>query len=955
VNSFRHALRYLLLCVLIPTGQAGAQPSNEEPQETDPFPTAMQPYEEYGKRLKSASTVGPLTSEMFGDQVSLYNGSVEFVAVDIDLPGTGAYPVQLRRRLKVEERKHIAVLDGFGEWEIDVPYLHGTFANAHRWEAESGDVSQRCSVVGQPRMPAIGTFEPNEIWHGNFLHIPGRGDEEMLDNVPSKAPDVIHPGVKYPWITKSYTIFRCLDHTANGYPGQGFVARTQDGLTYTFDHGIHKDTTTLRKSYTQTQMNRKKVWLMATRVEDRFGNWVQYHYDGDRLARISAKDGRSITLCHDGADRVVKAFVNDQPGQTCTGGPVPRRTWQYFYDPAANFFVDGTLDRVVLPDTQSVWRYSYSGELVSSRPTDAIEAPMPARPVPTCDVPWQMSSGNYTMTMTHPSGATASFDFGLARHFRSVSLSLDANCRDETAFGVDEGRYETLRVPNYTDTWTLFSKTVTGIGLPTMVWGYDYGDVDPIPSCGNDCENDKIVTVQQPDGTRKQEIFGVRWGVNEGRLLGQKTLEATGPAIEYSTIEYMADADVPAQPFDDEYGASMLHDFDPVANRIRPIIRQTVHRDGVDFTSTNSMFDALARAGRTLQAGTPGASRTQDVLFHDNLSLWLLGQQRRTSINSIVASETTFDAALARVQTQSSFGTLDASYTYHADGNVASITDANQHVTQTNDWHRGVPRQVILPDTTIQSSTVNEFGWITSVTDALLATTHYTYDDMGRTTRVTYPGVANEPGAGAWHDTTSSFAPSTPAYGLDAGHWKQVVSSGPAANPLARTTTHFDAFWRPLVVVTEDTSDASTRSVVVKRYDTQGREVFSSYPLEDIDTIDFPLEPVLCNDNTTIQGPIGDGEVATGVRTVYDALDRVRCSEQDSELGVLMTTTEYQPGLRVRVTNPRGHATTTTYRAYAAPAYDTPILIAEPDQKNTAIVRDVFGKPLTLTRSGPSG
>ena len=47
----------------------------------------MLPYQEYLKKLRAAEMVAPLSSGLFGDRVSLYNGVTEFAVVDIDLPG----------------------------------------------------------------------------------------------------------------------------------------------------------------------------------------------------------------------------------------------------------------------------------------------------------------------------------------------------------------------------------------------------------------------------------------------------------------------------------------------------------------------------------------------------------------------------------------------------------------------------------------------------------------------------------------------------------------------------------------------------------------------------------------------------------------------------------------------------------------------------------------------------
>ncbi|HEX7649519.1 MAG TPA: hypothetical protein VF450_19130, partial [Noviherbaspirillum sp.] len=79
--------------------------------------SAVEPYEEYGKHLRAAQEVTPLTSNMFGDQVSLYNGATEFDVTDIDLPGNSSLPVRFARRLEVDDRRQpTGNLGGLGEW-----------------------------------------------------------------------------------------------------------------------------------------------------------------------------------------------------------------------------------------------------------------------------------------------------------------------------------------------------------------------------------------------------------------------------------------------------------------------------------------------------------------------------------------------------------------------------------------------------------------------------------------------------------------------------------------------------------------------------------------------------------------------------------------------------------------------------------------------------------------------
>src|SRR6185436_10496123 len=109
----------------------------------------------------------------------------------------------------------------------------------------------------------------------------------------------------------------------------------------------------------------------------------------------------------------------------------------------------------------------------------------------------------------------------------------------------------------------------------------------------------------------------------------------------------------------------------------------------------------------------------------------------------------------------------------------------------------------------------------------------------------------------------------------------------------------FDALWQPLMTRSWDAAnEAGTRSVVVKRFDTNGKLAYQSYPQRDAASI---------------------GASPAGSRTQYDALDRVTREERDSELGVLATTQEYLDGFLTRTTNPRGLATTQGFWALDQP------------------------------------
>ena len=164
---------------------------------------------------------------------------------------------------------------------------------------------------------------------------------------------------------------------------------------------------------------------------------------------------------------------------------------------------------------------------------------------------------------------------------------------------------------------------------------------------------------------------------------------------------------------------------------------------------------------------------------------------------------------------------------------------------------------------------------------------------------------------------------------LASGDWRKTV-----AGVYSKKTTYMDALWRSVVTQEEDTQNSqATARGSVTRYDSNGRNVFVSYPR-----------------NPQTDGGLDYSAAMPGSTTAYDGLGRVISTIQDSELGPLVTTTEYLSGVQTRVTNPRKFTTTTGYFFMDEPRYDQPVWIVSPEGTQTTISRDVFGSPLSVTR-----
>lgn len=357
----------------------------------------------------------------------------------------------------------------------------------------------------------------------------------------------------------------------------------------------------------------------------------------------------------------------------------------------------------------------------------------------------------------------------------------------------------------------------------------------------------------------------------------------------------------------------------------------------------------LSAFGLPLIAHAQTYTKTETIEYHDDTTLWVLGQVKRTTTNGIETSRTEFGWGVLPWKIYN-FGKLQQTLTYDTTSAVASgqlgtlktVADGNNNVTTLSSWKRGIPQVIQFaatpekPSGAIKSAAVNDSGWINSLTDENGHTTCYGYDLMGRLAKITYPSNAKiSPeicGEDVWNATTLVFEPIAVAeYGLPPGHWRQTITTGNA-----KKISYYDALWRPLVTKELDATNGTTETLTKRfqrfAYDEDGRVEFASYP------------------GTT-------DALSTGTWTEYDALGRVTSVSQNSELtsasnpgGLLTTLTQYLPGFKTRVTNPRGLQVTTEYQAYDQPATDFPAGVTTSADTATEIHRDVFGKPTLLVR-----
>lgn len=943
-------------CYLLLVAFAWAAVSNAAAQES-----GKAPWEEFGKRIKNSQSVGVLGPDLFGDDVALADGALSFSVTDVSLAGNNALPVAFARKYTVFNRQYYVSDSPLADWELDVPRLSGIFAPD--WTVSNPTPSvARCSGGALPTQPAS-DYQVRDFWHGNTLSIPGVGGGELLSG------GVLAPATSESFVktTNDHIRIACLP-TVKNTTGEGFLAITPDGTRYWFDWMAQYQEPQLIMAGRKTLMGtpdvnpvpRRKNVLYATKVQDRFGNTVDYTYTNAWngravLTAITASDGRQITI----------GYANGNVSTVQAG----TQTWTYSYGTTPRG--ERTLTQVQQPDlsrwtigfaqlTDAYFEYRVGSQTEPSRSCFASDPPLNDTQEP-------------IGTITHPSGAVGTFRVGIRLHGRS---NVPINCENVTTeipgppgFKNDPNDDMNMFAISY-DSFTLLDKTLSGPGMTTQNWAYSYSPgistfmtpgataqypvcslySDPVrwvechqPICLSDaCAGASQTTVVGSDGSWMRYSYGNSYLYNEGKLL---TIEQGSSATNVlRTVTNSYDLSLTDKVYPATVGlSSRSPDEGFVTEYTRPLVASVTAQDGATFSATTDTFDVFARPLAMTKSSSLGASKVETVEYADNLSKWVLGQVTRTTTDGTEVARTTYDATTALPLQTYAYGKLRQTFTWTTTagtqaGTLKTVKDGNNNVITVSNWSRGVPQTVQYPATADQpsgsseSAVVNGNGWVTSTTDENGYISGYSYDAMGRLVGIVYPTGDST----VWAPTTQTFAASTAAkYGLPIGHWQQTVKTGNGT-----TIRYHDALWRPVVEERYDNANPSgTRSIVVTRYDGKGRLAFQSYPLRSLGVY---TDPAL-----------------KGVSTAYDALDRVTTVNQDSELGLLATTTEYLSGFKTRVTSPRHQgtsiATVTSYMAWDEPATDYPVAITLPEGAYVDIVRDVFGKPKSIKRRNVGG
>lgn len=554
-----------LLLVLLAGGAPVAQGQNVTPD------LEYQRYLAAAQRIEAEST--------FGEEISPRSGALSFRQVDLELIGTGP-AIRIARTFGVGGRTHrLTDTSGnrMGEWELVIPRLK-TLASAKDFAVSSSSPrgwqvgaasNARCTQMSSPGpvIPLKDLPIETSTWWGGYQLVTDRGEEEAvlgrINQSPMGAPAHVAR-------TKSNWLVSCLPGTSNGEPGEAFLGTAPDGTRYWFDYLVYQDAPSVGAPGPGA-LPRKYASMLVSRIEDRFGNSLQYTYSGGLLTSISASDGRSVSLQNDGVNVTSVSAISDSGS----------RTWSYGY-------ANGVLTRVGLPDG-SAWTFAL-GDLPDSQIASlTTSSGNCSGRAPVGGLSGVAKSGR----ITSPSGASALYTVMPLHSGRS---NVPKSCW--SYFG---GGALYADVPKDSWSFAITSKVVSGPGLPSRSWLFQYseGNSSWDEDCTGGCPGTVWADQISPDGSRRRLIFSNRYGGDENLTLREEYF-AAGTGALLRSVDYAYAISPPVESASPYPWRSVGLDRTPRSNKLiserwTPLLSTTIRQDGEVFRRLVNQYDILAR------------------------------------------------------------------------------------------------------------------------------------------------------------------------------------------------------------------------------------------------------------------------------------------------------------------------------------------------------------------------
>lgn len=688
--------------------------------------------------------------DLMGDAIDLDTGALSFKHVDLDLPGNFGIPVRFGRTagqtvLSQDQTKM------FGDWTPLIPHIRMRVASS-----TNASTHTRCTN------PSSASAYSN----GVGLYIEGNRKEVLK---PTGATPSF-PGTTVPdLLTKDYWRIDCS--TRSNGTGQAFVAKSPSGTIYNFKYLIEYSAGSFNRPNKPSAAMKNAVYY-PSRIQDKYGNWVDYSYNSIGPTRIEASDGRLIEIIYDSNQRISEVKAGS-------------RSWTYTYNSSS-----GRLSQVTLPDNRK-WQF---GSMNIGQGSERYFCPQ---------------YSGYA-DVTHPDGTRGQFYASRTPNTRS-RVPPPINALINNACIPQPNPWPTAGYDySYMSLATTLKKLTLSDG-EIQEWNYTYHNkpyynatVEGRWDYFND-QDKKKRTVIGPTGVKTEYDINRAFGWQEGLTHEIRIYPNASSTMPIKTIKNDYDV-ITGIGTDYTGGASSLG----TGSKNLMTGSETLV-DGDTFTKSyeyNAYGHKTYGDSSSNVSTTPRGERTTYVYDFPNWRFPMVTAKTLETGSSTLPTTTYSYNSNDDVSEEKHFGQTRTTFTYHSGGQIHTVADALNRTITLSDYYRGVPRNVKRPDQVSLTRTVNNFGQATSETDAMGRSTSYEYNDIGRLTKITPAG---------------GFTPTTITYQNGNG-LVQTVTNGQS-----RITITRDSMLRKILERTQ-ALDTGWSTYVNTEYDTLGRVLFKSQP-----------------------------------------------------------------------------------------------------------------------------
>ncbi len=926
----------------------------------------------YYEKLNFEFQVNALSHDLMGDKLDVSSGVMRFEYVDIDIQGNSSLKVELRR-IGNSPRTNDSVSQPsafeFGYWNFEVPRL--TWATPGLLNP---DAPIRAPIALREGNYCSGDFSGGFASYrkGYQLIVPGVVNEQVIEN-----NNTLIGASDAKYVTKSKWKVRCAGVSGS----ETFEAVSPEGNKYTFDKKVLSDPIAYASEGGNNPVN--VLMFFVSKVEDRFGNWVQYTYDGDELSTISSNDGRLIEINR--TDDGVTATANGRTWTYSNDGnrvDLPDgRFWSYSF-----YRDDSKQNSITYLPFYMAGNHAYLGgcEFSESYGVNASStigtSHLDNYPYPPYSTPTTIASPeNAYIEILHPDGATGKFWLGRSRqgqtnvspHYRLYTTTYSANNpRCVYMPSLIKKSIEYKQGNEYTWHYQHSNNSGTWGGPENTNWDShllpqsetDQSYIDSfleedihLPS-NVDNQNYKILKIINPDSSYTMHYVNRNFqSALQDKVVATAYFDADHVLLKEELSGYVSGTEWGTMSTGLEwYSTDKTKLYKPVLTSFRTILYDD--NGTTSYIKELSNLDNYDVPQQIAQYNTANSyARYIKYQYRNDTQNWLLSLPSKTYISnsssfgatptletnyhSLTVGNADYDG-LSLPYEKKRFGTWNTRYTqYFNDGNANKI-EYNQLLVNssgveqadnyryiiTSAYKRGQPTLFTYParysdsGTLSQSQTIDDNGWVTSITDMNGNTTYYSHNNMGRVTSITSPNNEN-----TWLDTHIDWNYSSGYLVLtetrcDLNEDKTECISG---SRRSYTQTTYDGMLRPTLTQLHDVDNSKNR-YQNRNHSWHNQLTFESY----------------WSTNTT--------ETA-GISHQYDALQR-RWSTTTSGGGTV--TKDYLSNNRIKVTDAESNEITTSYLAYGEPSYSKPTAIESEESVMTSMVYNVYGNLSAITQSG---